>query len=250
MPDSLSKAPLSPADRSVSGLNEFPFLFITRWCPAAPVNTFLQQAIHRYTLAAETPVMNFNLLSAEGAAPRVGLIKGNTPSRGRGRGHTDRLSPSYPHNYPLIAPVPQAGAYECGKHLPDTPRHCCALIPFAWAAVQVHVFQAALVWRGNFICIFKGLWYDEAFTMLSAITHRKCLLPQVLIIFKLEENTPWGQFLGLRILLNPFYSWLLAARCTGWRILGVECRPDRVMFNMSTGNQFTLTPRGTSALST
>ncbi len=118
---------LSPADRSVSGLNEFPFLFITRWCPAAPVNTFLQQAIHRYTLAAETPVMNFNLLSAEGAAPRVGLIKGNTPSRGRG--HTDRLSPSYPRNYPLIAPVPQAGAYECGEHLPDTPCHCCAPVP-------------------------------------------------------------------------------------------------------------------------
>ncbi len=120
---------LSPADRSVSGLNEFPFLFITCWCPAAPVNTFLQQAIHRYTLAAETPVMNFNLLSAEGAAPRVGLIKGNTPSRGRGRGHTDRLSPSYPRNYPLIAPVPQAGAYECGEHLPDTPCHCCAPVP-------------------------------------------------------------------------------------------------------------------------
>ncbi len=96
MPDSLSEAPLSPADRSVSGLNEFPFLFITRWCPAAPVNTFLQQAIHRYTLAAETPVMNFNLLSAEGAAPRVGLIKGNTPSRGEGEGAHRQIEPKLP----------------------------------------------------------------------------------------------------------------------------------------------------------
>lgn len=208
MPDSLSEAPLSPADRSVSGLNEFPFLFITRWCPAAPVNTFLQQAIHRYTLAAETPVMNFNLLSAEGAAPRVGLIKGNTPSRGRGRGHTDRLSPSYPRNYPLIAPVPQAGAYECGEHLPNTPRHCCAPVPSAWAAMQVHVFQAALARRDHaailFIFFFKGLWYGEAFTMLSAITRRKCLLPRVLIIFKLVENTPWGQFSGPPNFIKPF----------------------------------------------
>ncbi len=93
----------------------------------------------------------------------------------------------------------------------------------------------------NFIYIFKGLWYGEAFTMLSAITRRKCLLPRVLIIFKLVENAPGASSRALRILLNPFYSWLLAARCTGWHILGVECRPDRVMFNMSTGNQFTLT---------
>lgn len=138
----------SPADRSVAGLNEFPFLFITLWCPAAPVNTFLQQAIHRYTLAAETPVMNFNLLSAEGAAPRVGLIKGNTPWRGRG--HTDRLSPSYPRNYPLIAPVLQAGADECGEHLPNT----IVVLPSARLAMQVHVFQHALVWSGHAAILF------------------------------------------------------------------------------------------------
>lgn len=203
MPDSLAEAPLSPADLSVSGLNEFPFLFITRWCPAAPVNTFLQQAIHRYTLAAETPVMNFNLLSAEGAAPRVGLIKGNTPSRGRGRGHTDRLSPSYPRNYPLIAPVPQAGAYECGEHLPDTLHHCCAPVPSARSSCVSCSFS--MMWPcGNFIYIFKGLWYGEAFTMLSAITRRKCLLPQVLIIFRLVENTPWGQFSGSPNFIKPF----------------------------------------------
>lgn len=86
-----------PVDRSVSGLNEFPFLFITRWCPAAPVNTFLQQAIHRYTLAAETPVMNFNLLSAKGAAPWVRLIKGNSPSNRGGGVQTD-----WAQVYPII----------------------------------------------------------------------------------------------------------------------------------------------------
>lgn len=85
----------SPADRSVWVLHEFPFLFIALWCPAAPVNTFLQPAIHRNILAAETPVMNFNLPFAEGASPWVRLIKGNTPLP-RGRASTDRLSPSYP----------------------------------------------------------------------------------------------------------------------------------------------------------
>lgn len=33
----------------------------------------------------------------------------------QGRGCTDRLSPSLPHNYPLIAPPQQAGASDCGK---------------------------------------------------------------------------------------------------------------------------------------
>lgn len=40
--------------------------------------------------------------------------------------------------------------------------------------------------------------------MLSAITRRKCLLPQVLIIFKLVENTPWGQFSGSPNFIKPF----------------------------------------------
>ncbi|KAL7830632.1 hypothetical protein SRHO_G00317590 [Serrasalmus rhombeus] len=53
---------------------------------SAPVNTFLQQAIHRYTRAAETPVMNFNLLSAEGAAARGRLIKGKHPLQEEGVG--------------------------------------------------------------------------------------------------------------------------------------------------------------------
>lgn len=79
----------SPVDRSVWVLHEFPFLFITLWCPAAPVNTFLQQAIHCNILAAETPVMNFNLPFAEGASPWVGLIKGNTPFQEGGRLQTD-----------------------------------------------------------------------------------------------------------------------------------------------------------------
>lgn len=78
-----------PADHSVWVLHEFPFLFITLWCPAAPVNTFLQQAIHCNILAAETPVMNFNLPFAEGASPWVGLIKGNTPFQEGGRLQTD-----------------------------------------------------------------------------------------------------------------------------------------------------------------
>ncbi|KAL7829772.1 hypothetical protein AOLI_G00306570 [Acnodon oligacanthus] len=86
---------------------------------AAPVNTFLQQAIHRYTRAAETPVMNFNLLSAEGAAARGRLIKGKHPLQEEGVGvkvrgstHADRLSPSCPRNYLLIGLAPQAGASE------------------------------------------------------------------------------------------------------------------------------------------
>ncbi|CAB1453735.1 unnamed protein product [Pleuronectes platessa] len=55
----------------------------------APVNTFLQRAIHCNILAAETPVMNFNLPFAEGASPGVGLIKGNTPFQEGGRPRTD-----------------------------------------------------------------------------------------------------------------------------------------------------------------
>lgn len=86
MTNSLS---FSPVDRSVWVLHEFPFLFITLWCPAAPVNTFLQLAIHCNILAAETPVMNFNLPFAEGASPWVGLIKGNTPFQEGGRLQTD-----------------------------------------------------------------------------------------------------------------------------------------------------------------
>ncbi|KAK2836632.1 hypothetical protein Q7C36_014501 [Tachysurus vachellii] len=56
---------------------------------AAPVNTFLLQAIHRYTLAAETSLMNFNLLSVEG--PHVPALANQ--AQGGGRGHTDRLTP-------------------------------------------------------------------------------------------------------------------------------------------------------------
>lgn len=70
-------------------LHEFCFLFITLWCPAAPVNTFLQPAIHGNIMAAETPVMNFNLPFAEGASPRLRLIKGNTPFQEGGRLQTD-----------------------------------------------------------------------------------------------------------------------------------------------------------------
>lgn len=79
----------SPVDRSVWVLHEFLFLFITLWCPAAPVNTFLQPAIHCNILAAETPVMNFNLPFAEGASPWVRLIKGNTPFQEGGCLQTD-----------------------------------------------------------------------------------------------------------------------------------------------------------------
>lgn len=79
----------SRVDCSVWVVHEFPFLFITLWCPAAPVNTFLQQAIHCNILAAETPVMNFNLPFAMGASPWVRLIKGNTPFQEGGRRQTD-----------------------------------------------------------------------------------------------------------------------------------------------------------------
>lgn len=102
----------------------------------------------------------------------------------------------------------------------------------------------------QFYLYFKGLWYGEAFTMLSTITRRKCLLPRVLIIFKLVENTPWGQFSGPPIFIKPFLQLITCSEVHSWRVLGVERRPDRVMFNMATGNQFTLTPRGTSAFST
>ncbi|KAL6457223.1 hypothetical protein MHYP_G00341860 [Metynnis hypsauchen] len=108
-------SPLHPKRNS----SDAGFVGVKKGRTTAPVNTFLQQAIHRYTRAAETPVMNFNLLSAEGAAARGRLIKGKHPLQEEGVGvkvrgstHADRLSPSCPRNYLLIGLAPQAGASE------------------------------------------------------------------------------------------------------------------------------------------